>query len=134
MRVLICRGAYTALHIAAALGHTDTVRTLLELGAPVNQVTWKDGEGTALSAALTWAPRGQYATSNMETVQVLLEYGAKLNLTTDYGQGLLIDTLSLLKDANIDFVRFLVETGEIDINKPQKYSKESPLTVALKDI
>jgi ankyrin repeat protein len=124
------RHTFSALHIAAVLGHTDTVRTLLELGVPVDQSSWGEGEGTALSAALTWAP-DRYPTSNLATVQVLLEYGATLDFASDHGQGLLSDVISDVKEVNIDFVKFLVETEEIDINKPKRYKKDSPLSLAV---
>ncbi len=58
----------TALMLAAFDGHTDTLRALLEDGAPVDD---RDGSGRT---ALMYAASGPYA----ESVQLLLEWKADL--------------------------------------------------------
>eukprot|EP00092_Neocalanus_flemingeri_P009921 GFUD01010699.1.p1 GENE.GFUD01010699.1~~GFUD01010699.1.p1 ORF type:complete len:1137 (+),score=277.74 GFUD01010699.1:243-3413(+) len=123
----------SALHIASVRGHIKTVETLLELGVDVNGPTGQ----TALYEALVSGFNGS-ATSNIETVRFLADHGALLNMTTEYGQGLIFQVI--INTGNLDFVKFIIETGEIDINKngkdvvPSRYwfYWYSPLTFAVR--
>ena len=78
MQVLLDRGAevnaretisFTALHLAAANGHKDTVQVLLDRGAEVNALQVKSYTALHLAAA----------NGHTDTVQVLLDRGAEVN-------------------------------------------------------
>ncbi|CAH0047722.1 unnamed protein product [Clonostachys solani] len=65
---------FLPLHLAAARGHKDLVKLLLDRGALIDRVA--PMSGTALSIA---AVRGK-----TEVVELLLEHGASLDVPTDY--------------------------------------------------
>eukprot|EP00092_Neocalanus_flemingeri_P032202 GFUD01035000.1.p1 GENE.GFUD01035000.1~~GFUD01035000.1.p1 ORF type:complete len:809 (+),score=203.98 GFUD01035000.1:476-2902(+) len=129
----------SALHIASVRGHIKTVETLLELGVDVNLIMryWNGPTGqTALYEVLVSGFNGS-TTSNIETVRFLVDHGALLNMTTEYGQGLIFQVI--INTGNLDFVKFIVETGEIDINKDSNDAEPrrnffwySPLTFAVR--
>ena len=70
------RDGKTALILAASLGETELVRTLLQAGAEVNLRNAKDG-----TTALMWAAN----TGAMATVRLLLEAGARADLKAHDG-------------------------------------------------
>jgi len=68
----------TPLHIAAAYGHDDVMKLLLENGANVNSIAEDAERGTPLH----WAVR----TQRLETVKILVEAGADINVQDRNGR------------------------------------------------
>jgi ankyrin repeat protein len=92
-------GDETALHGAAAFGHTEILRLLLERGAAVDQ-TDGDQFRTALMAAV--------GNGHFGAVEVLLEHGADCNAADDYGETVLIRAAG---SGNAQVVRALLAAG-----------------------
>jgi ankyrin repeat protein len=93
-------GGHTKLMLAALEGQTETVKTLLESGADVNE---KDDEGrTALMFAVT----------NMQTdsAKALLEHGADVNVTANDGSTALMLMLAA-SSGDSEIVRDLLSKG-----------------------
>jgi len=73
---LYCRKGVSALHCAVTNGHMDMLRLLLESGANAN-IRGQTYQRTPIFMA------GE--SGNEEMVSLLIQYGAKLNLTDQYG-------------------------------------------------
>lgn len=69
-------GGMTALLLAARQGHVDAVRTLIEAGADVNQVSDGDGTSPLLIAVIN---------GHFDLAVMVLDYGADLMLASDNG-------------------------------------------------
>ena len=80
------QGGLTALHFAARQGGMETVRTLVDGGADVNQVSPADQTSPLLIATIN----GQF-----DTVRLLLDLGANPNLTSDAGMSPLFAVLNV---------------------------------------
>jgi len=75
-RICDCRKGVSALHCAVTNGHVDVLRLLLESGANAN-IRGQTYQRTPIFMA------GE--AGNEEMVSLLIHYGAKLNLTDQYG-------------------------------------------------
>jgi serine/threonine-protein phosphatase 6 regulatory ankyrin repeat subunit B len=103
-------GDETALHGAAAFGHTEVLQLLLERGAAVDQ-TDDDQFQTAL---MTAAGNG-----HLGAVEVLLEHGADCNAADDYGETVLVRAAG---SGNAQLVLALLAAGA-DPSQPGELSR-----------
>lgn len=106
----------TALIDAAARGHSDTVRALLEKGGEV------DARDNAGRTALTDAALGGYT----DTVRLLLEKGANVNTSDNEGWTPLFWAAFSRRS---DTVRLLLEKGA-DVNAKNKYEDNALIHAA----
>jgi ankyrin repeat protein len=79
-------GGLTALHFAARQGGMETVRTLVDGGADVNQVSPADQTSPLLIATIN---------GHFDAVRLLLDLGANPNLTSDAGMSPLFAVLNV---------------------------------------
>lgn len=83
-----CRKGVSALHCAVSNGHLDMLRLLLQSGANAN-IRGQTYQRTPIFMA------GE--AGNEEMVSLLIHYGAKLNLTDQYGTRITLELeISLL--------------------------------------
>jgi ankyrin repeat protein len=107
----------TVLHNAAAEGHTETVKVLLDSNAEINAPD-KFGE-TALHRALLgyYLPEGQFCEGHLQTAQLLVERNADLSKT-------MVDGATPLhlaaKHGFLDLVRLMIAKGAVIINAKDK--------------
>lgn len=99
-------GGQTALMLAAQIGNSEIVKSMIESGAAVNS---KTRGGTT---ALMWAA----FKGHLETVKLLVELGAEVNAQYEDGQTALMYAAEADKP---DIVRFLAESGA-NINTKKK--------------
>jgi|GEM_PF-3467656 TPR repeat protein len=97
----------TALEAAAASGHTETVRLLLDASAKVNYRSDHHMETPLMLAALN---------GHHEIVELLLERGADPKLVGSYGNALLYATVSNQKE----IARMLIRRG-VHVNMPGQH-------------
>ena len=105
----------TAAWLASETGHTDILKTLLELGADANAAA-VTREGVTLSCLHVAAANG-----NLDTVEALLGAGARLNC----GKSCLLEPARNGRD---NILQILLEAGE-DPNVPGA-NWETPLFLA----
>jgi len=100
------KGTYdgkSALQAAASMGNLEIVQFFLDSGADVNAVA-KGG------SALQWTALG-WARNYMSTAQLLLDYGANVNVSDGHGGSALKEAKSKGRE---DLVRLLLENGAQD--------------------
>lgn len=95
----------TALMVAISRRHTACTQMLIEAGAGINIVEWKDGR-TALSIACQ--------VGDLPTVKLLVEAGADVNLGKSMcGTSPVVTAMTW---GNIDMVMGLVEQGALEVS------------------
>lgn len=114
----------TALMCAAAQGHLDTVRTLLQAGADVSAAcAAHKADGGGGSQALHFAVAGKH----LAVAEALLDAGANPNVVGNYGRTPLV--MAIYED-DIEGVRLLLKRGANVNLKPRRSDYEPPLSAA----
>lgn len=128
----------SACEITGKLGSNEVVKTLIELGADVNQLIDR-------MFPLSVAARYSHSTGSLETVRILLNAGADVNLADRWAPTALLSALlSSDGESSVETVRVLMEAGAnpaalnkwgaSDLGKTIQYSEDDSHFEAVREL
>jgi ankyrin repeat protein len=110
----------TALHMAATLGFLDICELLVEADESMVDLACKEGGVTAATSAA--------ANGHVAVLELLHQHGANLMHRTEDGFTPL--HYAAIQEDNMPVLKYLLDTGEVDINAVSTIEATSPLIMA----